>query len=82
MKLNKCIAATKAFDTKENLIKHHSKNITNSVYILVFHNVNNTKHLDYDISIYDRYLTWNTEKLFPSVIGESGKEFGDSSKIL
>lgn len=57
----------KYFISEEELLKHLYKNLSNSVAVIIFRERDN-KSLDYDISIYDNHIIWETDKLFTPII--------------
>jgi ATP-binding cassette subfamily A (ABC1) protein 3 len=61
--------ATKEFISKEDLLKEFGKNNTATIAVVNFIGNDSTK-LNYEIGMYDKYFTWNTDKLFMPTINE------------
>ncbi|KYB26832.1 ATP-binding cassette sub-family A member 3-like Protein [Tribolium castaneum] len=67
--------------TSAEKLEQHFQTISNSsalITVVNFHG-NDPKHLDYDLSLYDKYLLWDTDKLFLPVINQEDRR---SSKYI
>jgi ATP-binding cassette subfamily A (ABC1) protein 3 len=65
--------AIREFNSKEDLLKQFGKNNTGTIAVVNFIG-NDWIRLNYEIGIYDKYFTWNTDKLFmPTIIEDDAK---------
>jgi ATP-binding cassette subfamily A (ABC1) protein 3 len=61
--------AIREFNSKEDLLKQFGKNNTVTIAAVNFIG-NDSIRLNYEIGMYDKYFTWNTDKLFVPTISE------------
>lgn len=62
--------AIRSFDNEDDLISYHRKHGVNDTVLGVVYKINNTesipKQLVYDIRLYERGITWDTDSLYHS----------------
>jgi hypothetical protein len=61
--------AIREFTSKEDLLRQFGKNNTAAIAAINFIG-NDSIRLNYEIGMYDKYFTWNTDKLFMPMIIE------------